>query len=92
MITDKEFSQKLQTIYERADMEISELIEKTKLDYGLASLDPLPWDCEHDSWEDWADNFIDLGGRIYDSINGRFKGDRRSMRRKLRKVLGYVHP
>ena len=94
-ITPKEFEQRLKEIEEYARSKVVDLVLETRSQYfsqefNMDSDKPLPDGfIDNPQIERLSDSFVELGGWIYDRLNGRTRTDKKSMTRKLRKVLGY---
>ena len=89
-MTRDEFAKRLATIVDTA-------YEQTRVLLNDANPNPgQPFWYEDGSmgtpWDSKADAFAELCGAIYDRVNGKRHDDRKSTRRKLRKVLGYTYP
>jgi hypothetical protein len=95
IITPEIFEKRLNEIVKETRSKVTALVIETRKDNlgddftkQDASLDTSFTD--NPQIERLADTFVELGGWIYDRLNGRTRMDKKSITRKLRKVLGYM--
>jgi hypothetical protein len=95
IITPDEFENQLKSIEEEARSKVVELVLETRncyftQNFAIDDSTPLPNGfIDNPQIERIADSFVELGGWIYDRLNGITRLDKKSRTRKLRKVLGY---
>lgn len=95
-MTADDFDKRLRAIYDAATKQVVEVMERARTENadGIAGYDPLDF-IGGGGGQDWgrtADAFVCLGGWIYDRAAGKHLQDKRTMTKKLRKVLGYTYP
>ena len=89
----KTFETRLKEITEKANREIVELVlearkEEFGSEFGFDGKQSLSF-ADNPQIERLADSLAETCGWIYDRLNGMTRLDKKSMTRKLRKVLGY---
>ena len=90
-MTEKEFTQELKTILDNSWEQVNNLVERAREQEGkLNNTEPISWYYEFEyNGERKADGFVELGGFICDKLQGMNRLNKKSLTRKLRKVLGY---
>jgi hypothetical protein len=94
-LTAREFETRLRKIKDDAWERVNALLLET---HGLGIEADLPAHIVPagprggEEWDRAADGLAELAGHIYDKLNGTHHTAPKSMRRKLRKALGYTNP
>jgi len=88
-----EFERKLTAILHKTNDEVVELVFQARNENadGLDGSKPVPY-ADDPNWQYEADGFAEICAWIYDRMNGKSRLDKRSMSKKIRRVLGYTHP
>lgn len=94
-MNSEKFQTELQKILSKAHEKVVALVSQARLENLAQENDnsDSPLDCsftDNPMIERTIDGFVELGGWIYDRLNGKTRIDKKSMTRKLRKVLGYT--
>ena len=95
-MNSEKFQKELQAILSEAQEKVVVLVAQARLE-NLAQEDDnssSPLDCsfvDNPQIERTIDGFVELGGWIYDRLNGKTPYDKGSVTKKLRKVLGYFN-
>jgi len=89
----KQFAEELDKINTEAWDKARELVQRAQAEEGMN------WDTDrpvsfHDdpAWQYNADGLAELGGWVYDRLNGRNRLHKKSVTKKIRKALGYTYP
>ena len=92
-MTENEFTRELKEISEEARLKIVELVKQARDENadGFDGKNSVDW-YDNSDWSRAVDGLIELGGWVYDRLDGKSIHNRSSMRRKLRKALGYTYP
>lgn len=92
-MNSKTFTEELEKIYREANEKVVALVNKAQEEEGLS------WDttenvsfADDPNWNYKADAFAEMGGWIYDRLNGMTRLDKKSITKKIRKALGYSYP
>ena len=92
-MNSKEFTNQLDKLIDDFNKEVVELVHEAQIedDLDIMTDKPISWVGEFD-WQDVTDRIVLIGGWVFDRLNGRNRLSKRSMTKKLRKVLGYSQP
>ena len=92
-MTRAEFELQLSKIVDETNEKVVTLVLKAREEeFGEFDMDkPMPY-ADDPNWERKADSLAEMCGWIYDRMNGKTRLDKRSMRRKIRRALGYTYP
>jgi hypothetical protein len=93
-ITDEAFERELQIIVDDTNDRIAALINRVRTERlgeyaGSQEVDSLVNYNRHQGWKRSADQLAQIGGWVYDRLNGKTAADRGSVSTKIRKALGY---
>lgn len=89
----QEFTAQLDKINAEAWDKARDLVQRAQADEGMN------WDTDNPvtfaddpGWQHKADGLAELGGWIYDRLNGRNRLHKKSVTKKIRHALGYTYP
>ena len=89
-MTSEEFKDKLSIIITELNEKIVNLVHRAQEEDGLGIQTDEPVSFANDfEWQDETDRIITIGGWVYERLKGRNRLHRKSLTKKLRKVLGY---
>ena len=92
-ITEKEFTERLQSIQARFNAEVVALVHETQVSHGLdiSTDESLPF-ADSPNIEHFVDSISCLGGWVADRLKGINRLHKKSLTKKIRKALGYTYP
>lgn len=89
----EQFEQELHKINVETMDKVRELVQRAQKEEGLEwdTVEPVSFR-DDPAWQNYADGFAEMCGWIYDRLNGINRLHKKSMTKKIRKVLGYTYP
>jgi len=91
-LTGAKFAGDLQILVNKFNIDVVKLVQAAQESEGLN------WDTNKavswadDQYDHEVDNIVQIGGWIYDRLHGMNRLSRKSLTKKLRKVLGFTCP
>lgn len=86
------FAGDLQALVNKFNEEVVTLVHKAQEEDGLSwdTNKPVSW--ADDQYDHDVDNIVQIGGWIYDRLHGINRLHKKSLTKKLRRVLGFTSP
>lgn len=90
----KDFNDELRGIVEDFNNKIVELVHRAQKEDGkeVNTDEPISWAYELEYYDQYIDQILFIGSWIHDRMNGKTRYSKKSLTKKIRKVLGYTYP